>query len=205
MFARVDLTGLRFGRLTVLRLAPRIDRKQWLCACDCGGTKITEAGRLRAGTVQSCGCLRSVGGLSNTPIYYVWRAMLKRCSNPKHQAWKFYGARGIKVCARWQSFDNFRADMGEPPTGKSLDRIDNNGDYNSSNCRWATRQEQMRNMRGNRFLTFKGKTQTIAAWADEMGMNQKTLRARLLYGWGVDKSISNPLNKKMAALRAIAR
>lgn len=154
-----DMTGLRFGRLTVLKrfFSPSKSAK-WLAACDCGETTIVHGAKLRNGHTQSCGCLRShvararelKHGLSRTPIYNRWRGILNRCRNPKADAYKWYGARGIDVCERWLSFDNFLADMGMPADGMELDRINPDGNYEPSNCAWVTHQANCQNRRNNR-------------------------------------------------------
>jgi hypothetical protein len=108
--------------------------------------------------------------------------MIQRCTNEKNPAWPRYGGRGITVCKRWRKFENFLADMGEAPVGLSLERIDNDGDYDPRNCKWATRREQGRNKRNNRLIFFKGRVQILAEWARHFGMSQTTLRRRLEQG-----------------------
>jgi hypothetical protein len=159
---RVDITGQRFGRLTVVA-EHGWDRGQrmlyWRCLCDCGGETIASHKNLRSGNTKSCGCLRIEMGKAKTlrhgasrrgdrkKVYGVWATMRARCRYPSQQSYHLYGARGITVCERWQLFDNFYADMGDPPPGYSLDRIDPDGNYEPSNCRWATSKEQRANQR----------------------------------------------------------
>ena len=165
MSAMKDLTGMRFGRLLVSgRASARRDgQAYWLCCCECGGTTIAGGKDLRSGHTQSCGCLRiegqrelrrrhghaprKPGGHAVTPTYRSWYGMKSRCLNAKQAAYKNYGGRGITVCERWLSFKNFLADMGPRPSPKhSIDRWPNNdGNYEPSNCRWATATEQARN------------------------------------------------------------
>lgn len=166
------MIGRRFGRLTVLSYVGIISRyRWWKCRCRCGKRVTVRGSRLRAGTTKSCGCLRkelgaekcrALGPLSSTHgatrnkrwtrTYITWRAMLQRTVNRKHEHYRYYGGRGIRVCRRWRlSFKNFLADMGPRPEGKTLDRFpDRNGDYRPGNCRWATPIEQARNRNGAR-------------------------------------------------------
>lgn len=122
-------------------------------------------------------------------LYNIWSTMKQRCNNPKDKAYKRYGGRGIKICDRWNTFANFLADVGDPPSGLSLDRIDNNGNYEPGNCKWSTRKEQQNNMRTNTFLTYKGERKTIAQWSDELKLNLSYDRMvqRLSQGWSLRK------------------
>lgn len=128
--------------------------------------------------------------------YQAWNSIITRCTNPNSKDWEEYGGRGIKVCPRWRwDFELFLADMGEAPPGKSIDRKDTDGNYEPGNCRWATMKEQNRNRRNNRTITANGKTQCIAAWAEELGTSRQTLRARLECGLSDSETINRPIGK----------
>jgi len=129
-------------------------------------------------------------GMYRTGVYVSWAQMIQRCTNPKHKDFQRYSARGITVCARWRSFENFLADMGERPAGMTLDRKDNDGNYAPGNCRWATRAQQSHNSSRPVLLTHQGKTQNIAAWARELGLKEDTLHMRLHRGWPLERALT---------------
>jgi hypothetical protein len=138
-------------------------------------------------------------GMRRHPLYKTWAEMRYRCENPAKHNYRHYGGRGIKVCERWQEFPNFVADMGGRPQGATLDRIDLNGDYEPSNCRWATKTQQMRNMTTNRILTFNDQSKTLAEWSEITGLKVATIWARLeLYGWTVEKALTRHLQNARA-------
>ncbi len=130
---------------------------------------------------------------SYTTEYYAWENMIARCNYPSYRSRHRYKDRNITVCERWlHSFDNFLADMGLKPTsGHSLDRKDNDGNYELSNCRWATKREQANNQCRIRLLTYQGKTQTVAEWVRELGLNDNKIRGRIRYGWPVERILSS--------------
>lgn len=128
-----------------------------------------------------------------TPTFKTWSSMLHRCYNPQAQQWPNYGARGIKVCPRWFDFSEFLKDMGEKPDGLMIGRIDNDGDYEPSNCRWETPRQQQNNRRSNRRLTFNGKTDTLENWARTVNLKADTIAHRIKRGWSLEEALTLPL------------
>lgn len=167
--------GERFGMLTVLRFVRRDHKKRNYveCICDCGNKTITNVGRLMYGHTKSCGCLQKTINLrhggTHSRTYQIWAGMKGRCNNPNYNNYIHYGARGIKYAPEWEHFENFIRDMGEAPDGCSLDRIDVNGNYEPSNCRWATNLEQGANTRRTHNVEFRGETMCISEFARRIG------------------------------------
>ena len=204
-----DITGERFGRLAVVRLAEKRGRVvQWLCVCDCGKERVVSIYNLLSGNTKSCGCfqrdvareifwVKKTHGMERHYLYPTWRNMLARCYDTRCKAYPDYGGRGIAVCARWHDIALFVKDVHPRPEDTSLDRIDNDGDYTVSNCRWATRTMQARNKRNNRVLTYKGVTKLFIEWIDELDMSPSTLWRRLDKGWPVEKAFETPVNKNL--------
>lgn len=189
----IDINAV-FGRLTVLRADSARGSKYYWCRCACGNEKSVRRDHLLKGRVRSCGCLNSEltrarvvnlqrantkHGKCKTRAYNVWSSMRERCSNPNHNAYHRYGKRGIVVCERWSKFENFLADMGDPPISYTLERIDNDGPYSPDNCKWATRMEQGNNREINRRITLDGVTHTVAEWSRISGISYKTLSNRV--------------------------
>lgn len=197
----IDLTGKTFGRLFVLR---RILGGKYECRCVCGTVKTINGRYLRDGHTTSCGCyhlerLRSdhtTHGKHETPEFVSWCAMRQRCHDSKSRAYKWYGARGIAVCERWRhSFENFLADMGPKPTPKhTIERIDVNGNYEPSNCKWLERRLQIRNRRNSLFLEFDGERKPMMEWCEDLGMPYRTVQARLSRGWPADQALTVPMS-----------
>jgi len=197
------MIGRQFGRLTVEAYAGKSPyaHKMWACRCSCGATKTLREAHLTTGAVQSCGCWRrevakssnTQHGMTDRPEYRIWQTMRRRCSCPRNPKYPNYGGRGIKVCERWQSFENFYADVGPRPSrAYSLDRIDNNGNYEPGNCRWATSREQANNTRQNRHIVAFGEQRTLAQWARRSGIDAEVIRKRLSRGWDTEKAITAP-------------
>ena len=193
--------GQRFGRLTVIERAPNRPGNTcaiWRCICDCGNEKLKSSHDLKRAHAPSCGCwgqeriaasVRTHGQIDSKE-YYCWAAIKQRCHNTKNEMYHYYGDRGIEVCARWRdSFEAFLEDMGESPSGTSIDRIDNNGNYEPGNCRWTTAKVQGNNKRNNHPMTARGETHHMAEWAAIVGIRRGTIANRLRYGWSDEEAI----------------
>ena len=189
----IDIAGKRFGKLLATRrVRHRASVAMWLCVCDCG-KRCTVAGYdLRRGQTKSCGCLRgrasTTHGMSRSVEYATWRRIRVRCGDLNRHR---YGGRGIRVCARWQKFENFYADMGpKPGPTYSIERIDNDRGYEPANCKWGTLAEQNSNKSNNRFLEFGGVRLTTAEWARRLGITPGAIFRRLKYGLSLDRVLT---------------
>lgn len=206
-FESVDIKGKRFGSFVALELhhKKQIYRngakwgnvEYWLCKCDCGNTKIINKSHLTRGNTTSCGCktlYRNKHGMRNTRIYKIWSDMRNRCSNKNNKAYKYYGERGIKVDSIWdkefQPFYDWAMANGYKEN-LTIDRIDVNGNYEPSNCRWISQQKQMRNHRKNHLITYKDETHCIADWAEKFNIPYSTFRKRIADGMSIEEA-SNP-------------
>jgi hypothetical protein len=194
----VNLIGNIYNRITVVSFDYAKNHKSyWVCRCSCGNKVTIRSDQLTGGVTGSCGCLHrdtiTTHGDSNSKEYETWLRIKKRCYDPKHKSYSRYGGRGIKVCTRWfNSYDYFLLDMGRAPSPKhSIDRKDNNGNYEPSNCKWATSIEQANNRRNNLRLTYKGETRNLRQWCDILNLNYSTTFSRLRIGWTVEMALSS--------------
>lgn len=196
--------GKRFERLVILE---RVDTLSRRCQCDCGTVKIVKIAELSSGDTRSCGCLSreltmarstkhgAARRQKRTPTYHAWCGMRKRCLDPRQKSYKDYGGRGISIDPDWESFAQFFADMGEKPAGFSLERLNNNGPYAPGNCVWATKLQQARNTRTTFFITYDNKTQSLSAWAEEMGKPSRVIQARLRrLGWTIERALTEEVH-----------
>lgn len=191
----IDRTGQIFGLWTVLERMPKTSN--WLCRCGCGTEKVVSGSSLVIGTSKSCGCAQYVihtkHGMEGTATYNSWAAMLARCNNVRHKQYLDYGGRGIAVCSQWHKFENFYADMGEKPSDRSLDRIDNNAGYSKDNCRWATQLTQIRNRRVSPIYEFEGSKKSLAEWAEIYRIPWRRLYERMRKGWKINEALLIPI------------
>ena len=202
--------GDKWGRLTAIEPDGLLyGCTAWRFRCDCGKDIRKLPRHVRSGNTTSCGCLSTEvresrfrkHGMAYNPEYRAWASMRSRCNDKKLKCYKNYGGRGIVVCERWKDFAAFYADMGQRPTPKhSLDRIDVNGNYEPSNCRWATLVEQARNKRVTLLVTAFGKTQSIHEWCKEYGLLARVVRDRIVRaGWSAEKALETPVCSKNLA------
>lgn len=202
-----DLTGQTFGNLYVVRRSNDIKgRVAFLCECKCGNEVTVTSRSLLSGNTRSCGCLHKQQlsernykhGGTHSRLYRIYRNMITRCNNPKAIEYKNYGGRGITVCDEWSSsFIAFRTWAGNNGYSDSLtiDRIDTNGNYEPSNCRWITLQEQGFNKTNTRYFEYKGQSKCLAEWAEIFGIKKRTLYNRVYnLGWNIEKALETKVN-----------
>lgn len=201
-----DLTGKRFNKLVVLYRDEngKGGKSRWRCLCDCGTETTVSGTNLKTGAVKSCGCLRHMKHdthhLSNTRLYRIWHMMKNRCYLKNHHAYSDYGARGITVCAEWK--DNFEAFYtwaisNGYSENLTIDRIDNNGSYSPTNCRWATRKEQVNNRRSCVLITYNGETKNLMQWCELLNLPYKLIHQRMrLKNISFEEAISIPIKSK---------
>ena len=198
----VDLTGQRFGRLTAVGVAgKRGTHTIWRCECDCGESTKVQVDKLRSGHTRSCGCIHreqlvqrnTVHDGAGTRLYWAWAHIKDRCNNEACKDYSLYGGRGIQVCDEWTNdFMAFRdwALANGYSEDLSIDRINVNGNYEPSNCRWATAVQQANNKRSNHRVQFNGETHTLTEWERITGIQQSTIRQRLKAGWSVERALT---------------
>lgn len=196
--------GEKFGEWTLVKYNK--DKKRWIAKCECGTEKLVFVRHLSLGNSKGCSkCSKkrkNTHMMTNTVEYKTWSGMRGRCLNKNNDRYHQYGGRGISVCERWNRFENFIEDMGQRPEGKSLDRIDVDGNYCKENCRWATPKEQMRNTTLNKK---NGLGKSIIEAADDVGLPYSTLQSRLNRGWDIDRALTLPLQDKNESVRVKAR
>ncbi len=204
----INLVKQKFEKLAVVRQNGKDNNNHvlWLCLCDCGQEVVVQSSHLITGHTKSCGCLKREGNntkhkhtLNNKPskIYQTWANIIQRCTNPNSKNYHCYGGRGIAVCKRWIKFENFLKDMGEKSSPEhQIDRINNDGNYCKSNCRWATRKQQARNRRDNHLETHNGKTQCLVTWTEEFNIPYHILWKRIhVYKWSMEKALTTPIKR----------
>lgn len=204
-----NLVGQTFNRLTVLKHAgqDRFGKTCWKCRCLCGNLSTVNGSQLVRGKIKSCGCfhkervseVRKTHGLSKSNEYRTWSSILRRCYNPNTKDYPNYGGRGIRVCSRWKnSFENFLKDMGNRPSGMTIERKNNDRNYSPENCRWIVKKYQNRNTRVTVWLTFRGRRLPLVQWAEELSIQSSTLRKRLYDGWTIRRTLTTPLIRKVS-------
>lgn len=218
----LDITGNRYGRLTVIRKVERIryasgnSHRVWECLCDCGNIIRCTTDRLRRGNTKSCGCLRKEitskknykHGGTKTKLYRIWAEMNGRCFCKTNKAYKNYGARGIRVCDEWRkNFSLFRswAMSNGYQEGLTIERIDNNGNYCPDNCKWIPKSEQPKNRRNCHLITFNGKTQTLSEWSRELHVDRECVRnkEKILGDWtlALEAVLNSPKHKERVKIK----
>lgn len=208
----IDLTGQKFGKWTVIKRngVNSSGSVKWKCICECGNIGFVGSYALRSGESKSCGCYakeitskrskidNKIHGLTGSKIYHTWTNIKQRCSNPDCDNYSLYGGRGIKVCNEWKhdfmAFYNWSMSHGYIGN-LSIDRIDVNGNYEPSNCKWSTSKEQARNRRSNHIITYNGETKTLIEWAEQYNIKFEALYGRIKNGWPIDKALTMPLGK----------
>jgi hypothetical protein len=199
---KIDHTGKQFGIMTCVGRGEKIKTRWfWRIKCQCGNEKQMQAGNMERS--KSCGCLtkqlisdsRKQHGMTDSPTWISWKSMHDRIKQ-SHKSRKDYYDKNITICAEWYDFKQFHKDMGDRPTGKTLDRINNGLGYFPRNCRWADYKKQARNRSSNVFLEINGQTKTIAEYAEENKMLQTTLANRIKRGWEPSEAINRPVKKQ---------
>lgn len=197
-------TGQRFNQLTAIESAGSNGvHRFWKWRCDCGNERVIRVDRVASGSTKSCRCFRRGRGITHGKTgsreFRVWEGMKARCLNPHNISYVNYGGRGIVVCERWlNSFENFLADMGPRPKGRSIERVNNNGNYEPANCVWADAKTQAMNRRGLRLVAISGRVLSVAAWSRELNMPLTSVRNRIARGWSAYRALTEPLHTKFS-------
>lgn len=207
MSTTLELTGKRIGRLAIGEVIGRKrGHKLYLCLCDCGNKHEVASPDLKSGRTKSCGCLRRelrsenniTHNLRNHRLYSIWANMKTRCYNPNGRHYHRYGGRGIRICNEWRnnfkSFYDWSMENGYEP-GLTIDRIDNDGNYEPSNCRWTTSKKQGNNTRRCIFITINGETKTLTEWCESIGINYRTVQDRRKRGWSIEEALFTPVGE----------
>jgi len=205
--AAKDLTGMTFGSWTVIGFSRFTSYYAglWSCVCKCGRRKEVHGQNLTNGKSTQCkACKARKHGGYGSREYNTWESMKQRCFNSNSDSFKGYGGRGIRVCSRWMEFANFFEDMGPRPKGREIDRIDNDGNYEPGNCRWATKRQQNRNKRPCHYIAIEGVTRCVTEWAEIVGIHRSTIFNRLSHGWDPEKAVLLPTLSSWAA-KSLAR
>lgn len=211
----IDISNQKFGRLTVIEKSQKICGKTaWKCICDCGNITYVTTSNLTCNRIRSCGCIKQeilmkrniTHNQRHTKLYEVWKSIKQRCYNPKHHAYKNWGGRGIKVCDEWKenfqafydwSYSNgYKEECQKSEKDKlTIDRINNDGDYCPSNCRWVNRTTQSRNKRVNKKIIYKNEEHCLVEWCEILNLYYQTINARLRRGWSIEKSFETPTKR----------
>lgn len=201
----IDLSGNRYGKLVVKNIhTTKIGDAYFDCICDCGNEKVVKGQDLKRGRVKSCGCLKNnfipknkTHGMSKSRLFRIWVGMRQRCNNPNNPKYKIYGGRGITVCNEWNEFQYFMKWAYENGYDENLtiDRINSDGNYEPSNCRWENLKNQANNTRATIFLTYNGETKSVSEWSDITGIPQNTITKRKRNGWSDERNLSTPSNE----------
>ena len=213
-----DITGQRYSRLVAIKRVPPalIGKVRWLFRCDCGATVEVNKNDIVSGHTRSCGCLgrqvlrernlsKKTHRLSNTRIYHTWRGMKRRCYDEKIKEYKYYGARGIKVCDSWMDFEHFYewSKTSGYTDLLTIDRINNEFGYSPENCKWSTIAEQNRNKRTSRFILFQGKSMILPEWSRRLNIPQQTIRGRIKRGCSIPECLNSDYQRNAHAKRSI--
>lgn len=209
--AKYNLIGKKFNKLLVIEKCKERNGKKvmWKCVCDCGNIVSVQTYHLTNNKIKSCGCFsrKYINNEISKSIYTIWSCMKNRCYSPQHQNYKIYNGKGITICDEWKndfmSFYYWAINNGYQK-GLSIDRIDNKGNYCPQNCRWTTKEQQMRNKTNNKMIKYKNQIKCLAEWCDILNLKYETIQSRFNRGWSIEKTFETPIrkfnNKSLSAL-----